>query len=240
MTILRRPPKGRGAPRARGGIPFTRFDRGWTHCICVASGPSLTQDQIDQIATARPQWKVLVTNNTWERIPTADVLYAGDEQWWEVYGGVVHAAFSGEKWTGSRRIAHRDSINFVQVRANEGLSRTPGLVHSGSNSGYQMLNLAYLFGARRVLLVGYDMGKVNGLSHWHGDHAGVLNQQMPFDRWRSGFNLIAADLAADGVIVHNCSTRSALTCFPTGNLNELIAQSTDRCDRYDSAPTPSA
>ena len=48
-------------------------------------------------------------------------------------------------------------INQLKSVAQPGLSRTQGVIHQGKNSGYQALNLAYLLGAKRILLLGYDM-----------------------------------------------------------------------------------
>lgn len=224
MFALKRRPKGRGASKPSGILP-SAFDRGWTHCICVASGGSLSQAQVDLIAAARPAWRVFVVNTTWQRLPDADVLYASDQPWWDEHLPAVRAGFRGECWTSSRLVAHRDRLHFVRCTANPGLSRTPGVVHSGHNSGYQTVNLAYLLGARRILLAGYDMQRTYGLSHWHGDHPGVLNRGLNTSLWLENFNRLAPDLVQAGVDVVNCSIETALTCFPRGDLQICLSTS---------------
>lgn len=88
------------------------------------------------------------------------------------------------------------------------------MIHTGGNSGYQALNLAYLWGAKRVILMGFDMKRTGGMTHFHGDHQGLNN---PYDgmlsQWVKNFELIARDLAAAGVEVLNATRETALTCF---------------------------
>jgi len=213
---------GRGAPKPPG-IPAPNFDRGWDRCICIASGPSLTHEQVALCAAARPGWRVLVTNNTWERLPDADVLYAGDQSWWEMHVKSVADRFTGECWAGSRLIAHRTGINYIKVRGTPGLSKEPGTVSSGSNSGYQAMGLAVRFGAREIVLVGYDMQLTYGMKHWHGDHPAPLSQDVPVEHWRRCFDSLAADLVVANIRVTNCTGESALECFPRGDLATCLS-----------------
>lgn len=224
MFALVRRPKGRGAPKVKpGGILPSVFGRGWTHCVCLASGPSLTQAQVDLVAAARPQWRVLVVNNTWERMPDADVLYACDQSWWQVHAPTVRERFHGECWTASRFIAHRERLHHVRCVGAPGLSKEIGVVHSGHNSGYQAVNLAYLFGAQHILLAGYDMQFTYGMSHWHGDHVGLLHRGLNTSLWIKSFEPLATDLADAGVRVVNCSISTALDCFPKGDLAACLS-----------------
>jgi hypothetical protein len=200
------------------------FNKHWERIICVASGPSLTAEQGFLISTAS-DWKVIAVNTTWQRVPMADVLYACDQNWWKMYHMAVKAKFRGECWTADRWAAHKYGLNRVQTYDNPGLSREIGVIHSGANSGYQAVNLAYLFGARQIILVGYDMQLTYDLSHWHGDHppglgalpkAGYSNSGIDdgrFDDWVSRFKALAEDLALDRVEVLNASIETALPWF---------------------------
>jgi hypothetical protein len=80
------------------------------------------------------------------------------------------------------------------------------VIHQGGNSGYQAINLAWLAGARRMRLVGYDMRNVNGRTHHHGDHPGVLHRPMVYERWLPKFDALANDLRRERVEVLNCSS----------------------------------
>lgn len=87
------------------------------------------------------------------------------------------------------------------------------MIHEGGNSGYQAINLAFHAGVRRIVLLGYDMQRTGGRSHWFGDHPGRLNVASPYERWVRDFASIAADLEAEGVEVINASRETALECF---------------------------
>lgn len=197
--------------------------RDWTHIICLAGGPSLSHEQVQLAREARPGWKILVCNNTWERIPDADILYAGDQSWWRLYGDAVDARFKGEIWTGDRWTAARRGYQHIQVYAHPGLARAPNVVHSGGNSGYVMLGLAYHFGAKHIILCGFDMQDTGGMSHWHGDHPLPLTQGRNYEAWISAMNELALELAVEGVHVINCTTTTALSCFEQGELAACLS-----------------
>lgn len=105
-------------------------------------------------------------------------------------------------------------------------SRHKGLgkfdLHWGNNGGYSAINLAYLLGARKIYLLGYDMGlSEDGARHWHGDHPAHLNNDSDYADWIERFDDLAADLASEGVEVVNCSRRTALACFPRATVEEI-------------------
>lgn len=99
----------------------------------------------------------------------------------------------------------------------------PGLVGHGGNSGFQALNLAIQFGARRIALVGFDMRLDRGL-HWHGPHGRALHNpnERALMRWRRAFAASAPEIAAMGITVVNANPASALTCFPFGTIEDVL------------------
>ena len=123
--------------------------------------------------------------------------------------------FDGLKLSG----AEVDGAVHVPSRDGEGLSFNPMIIHQGGNSGFQALNIAVLFGAARVLLLGFDL---HG-THWHGRHPAGMNNpdQNNFDRWSKAFSEAVGDLKLANVEVINCSPGSALTCFPTARIQDL-------------------
>jgi hypothetical protein len=189
----------------------------WVIC---ASGPSMLRVDLAMLRRFR-SWRVMVINNTWELIPWADVLYAGDGQWWERYGDEA-AGFRGEKWTSDAHAAVRRSLHWIRYRSGTGLCRESSCVHSGGNSGYRGINLAYHFGARRIVLLGFDMHRREG-GHWHGEHDGMLSApESHIAVWRREFDALAFDLKAEGVRVVNATEGTALTCFPQASLVEAL------------------
>lgn len=98
------------------------------------------------------------------------------------------------------------------------------MIHWGGNSGYQCINLAYLWGARRIVLLGFDMQRTDGKAHWFGDHPQGLHNNSPYDKWLRNFDRLAADLKAEGVEVINATRKTALRCFPFASIDEALSR----------------
>jgi hypothetical protein len=197
--------------------------------VILASGSSLTVAQCEAVRawrraqptiTSRPR-RVIAINTTFRRAPWADVLYACDETWWRAYHEEARGSFLGELWTQDEQARRYRGVSVVPSRDAPGLSPIPGVVHQGGNSGYQAIGLAVQAGARRIALLGYDY---HG-PHWHGAHpAGLTN---PSDdlmaRWVGRMVPLADDCARVGVDVVNCTPASALRCFRTASLDDVLA-----------------
>lgn len=218
--------------------------RGWTTAVCVASGPSLTDSQCEIADEGRRagRCRIIVVNDNWRKLPDADVLYACDPGWWELYADDVRERFHGEAWTHApiadasgtyaqsesrqlRVIARYPWLECVQVTRAEGLP-IGGRVCMGGNSGYQAIGLAYLFGARRIILIGYDLqrqdGANQGKAHWFGDHPKPLTQGAPTS-WIRRFEVLAEDAWGRCEII-NCTRTTALACFPRAELCDVLEE----------------
>lgn len=110
----------------------------------------------------------------------------------------------------------------VPMEAREGLGRV-GVATMG-NSGYQAVNLAYLLGAKRIVMLGFDMMDRGGEHHFHGNHRGATltnpNARL-YRRWIDGFEKMHRLLKEEGVELINCSRRTALT-IPRAPLCSVI------------------
>ena len=197
-------------------MPVERQWDGQT-AVLIASGPSLTQADVDY---CQGKARVLVVNDNYRLAPWADALYACDPTWWVAHKGVPD--FAGQKWTQSLPAAQRWGLLHIEGDREPGLSRDPNLIHFGSNSGYQAINLAVHFGARRLLLLGYDMQRTGGRSHWFGDHPTGLNNHSDYVNFAHNFNTLPPGLEMAGVEVINCSRETALTCFPRRKLTDVL------------------
>jgi len=194
--------------------------------VIIASGPSLT---IEDCATVQ-RWheagggRVIAINMSYQRAPWADVLYACDGRWWSGNVTAAKKVFHGEHWTQDEKAANGYGLNYIKSDRGEGLNRKPGVINQGLNSGFQSINLAYHWGVRRIVLLGYDMSHEGKRTHWHPPHQHDV--QTPFDRCIKHFQAIARDLANDGVVVVNCTRRTALKCWPMGDLSAEMGRVT--------------
>lgn len=187
--------------------------------VCIASGPSLTQADCDAVRGL----PAIVINTSYLLALWAPYLYACDPWWWGEHIKDVRESFKGELWTQDATAAKRYELNYIKSEKKEGLSRNPEVIYQGSNSGYQAINLAYHFGARRIILLGYDMMEHGHRHHWHKEHRNAVVN--PYAVWLKYFDKLADDLKADGISVINCTRSTALRCFKTAALEEELAKS---------------
>lgn len=185
--------------------------------ICIASGPSLTQADVDY---CRGKGRVYAVKEAALAAPWADVLYAADTDWW-----VNHKdrweGFAGEKWTVSNRACELfPALKYVEAKSEWQWSDTPGALATGGNSGFQALNMAVLDGAERVILLGYDYGHQPGMSKhwWDKDHP----RDSRYSNYAEWNKRLAAAAPMIPVPVLNATPSTAITCFEQVNLRDIL------------------
>jgi len=218
--------RGGGALRHQG-YPAGPFAGRWLEStiVCIASGPSLADGQIEVVRQARERGvcRVIAVNDNWRRAPFADVLYACDERWWDRYLSDIRAAgFTGELWSCNRRAHARHGTLHVLGLSKPGLSHVPNIIHHGGNSGYQAVGLAHQFGAARIVLIGYDMQRTAGKAHWFGDHPAGFTNSPGVAGWVPRFDQLAKDAVRAQVEIINCTLETALTCFRRANIEDVL------------------
>lgn len=182
--------------------------------ICIASGPSLTEADIEKCR--RSGRKIYAVNDVYKLAPWANVLYAGDGDWWDYYNGAQ--GFTGERWTTNDAAALKWGLKHMPG-TSQGLFHTDGLMCYGKHSGFQAINLAFLHGHRDIWLLGYDMGFERGTpKHFFGEHPQKINRMSQYADWIDHFNKAAPVMAKLGLKITNMTRTSALECFERGTL----------------------
>lgn len=186
----------------------------------LASGPSLTREQCEAV---RGKCRTIAVNNQGietevdgklqpAMAPWADILFAGDAKWWKHY----HARalkFEGRKVCARSTPPWPEIYSLIQAYDYPSYDPRPGYVVMGGNSGYMATHLAVQLGARRILLLGFDMKYSDGRRHWFGNHPEKLNSKASFATWLNAFEKFAKVLQEMKVEVLNCTPGSALKCF---------------------------
>ena len=195
--------------------------------MVAASGPSLTQEVADLCCGVR----LIVVNDAYRLMPWADVLYAADSQWWKVHEGCP--GFVGERWMTyvgklgeSRKVlAAQHKINIILGVRESRFSTDPSRICLGKpgsgNSGFQAVNLAGLFGVKRIVLCGFDMRAVDGRQHFFGSHPKSLNPNQNFLAWVASFREAIQTKRQDLEII-NATPGSALSFLPFMDLQEAL------------------
>jgi hypothetical protein len=205
---------------------------------CIATGPSLTLQQVE--AARRKGFVLFGCNNVWRDVPDLSLLYACNEEWWVRSWCDELKQYPAEKWTTNKVAADKFSLNWIAEKFDQGLSTNPRIVHHGHGSGYTMLNLAYLMGASRIVLLGYDCkyapdydGRAKKVGstprHYWAENGGEYHSSMqhwPIFSIKDGVHVemvaLYASVAMQKVVeIVNCTPDSAIDCFPRADIESL-------------------
>lgn len=186
--------------------------------VCLASGPSMTQADAEYV---RGRARVITVNSTWRLAPWADVHYTNDHDLLEAQLPAMQREALGEIWCGHPSWRHPEVRSIPFVKHARGVVRIPGRIGWGGNSGYAAMQLAYQFGARRIVMLGYDQTDQHG-PHWHGEHPDGYRKGFNWPMWAERFAEAARDFTQLGVEVLNCSRHTTLACFPLATVEEVL------------------
>ncbi len=179
--------------------------------------------------------KVIAVNNSMFLGDWIDVLFFGDKSWWTQhhfqvikFSGLI-ATCAPEFRTGFKHIKCIPK----NKKKGTGMTLNKPLISWNHNSGFAAINLAYHLGAKRIILLGFDMNRCANTNniHWHAGHIekgpnrGKDNSKQPnpvFNRHIKGEKDIARDAKKAGLEIINASPDSRLTAFKKMNVKELL------------------
>lgn len=205
------------------------FNRNWDTAVIIGSGPSLKQWQLEHVYYSEAY--VIAVNDNYKVAPWADAIFAGDIQWWYYHkDSVITDKLKGiEYWTlegvGSHFAKRHESPKLKEVPYTRELGVYNDKIHHGGNSGYNAIQLARLFGAKKIILLGFDHQHTQGLTHWFGDHDKYHFKKNAddVDRWVSNFDNLMS-LMTD-VDVVNCSLETAITSCRRSDIETELKES---------------
>lgn len=193
-------------------------------CVLIGGGPSLTAAQVE---ACRGRVRAIAINDAYRLAPWADALYFCDCKWWQWH----HKKLADWKGLIVRMQGGMHDFGDPRIKVLRNLDEKRGLaerrdgLHNGQNSGYQAINLAVHFGAKRILLLGYDMqGVLEGprvKTHWFGDHPGGTNP-IVYEKMLPHFESLPPLLEKRGIEVINCTPGSALRVFPMRSIERAL------------------
>lgn len=175
--------------------------------VCLASGPSVTQEDCEQIQAWRNEGdgKVIVTNSMVFMAPWADAVFAMDSAWWREYYSALKG-FAGLRLTSAEGV--RGAVRLkLPVTGNSGLASMLAAKHLGASA---------------LILVGFDacLGP-QGRAHCHPDHPKPLTNARSVTKWKDQHHRAQAHFA--GMTVVNASRRSVIATWPKAPLKEALA-----------------
>ena len=186
-----------------GAVSKPRWE---TDVVIIGGGPSATDFDADFLRGKH----ILAVNDAAAQLPssaslgqTAVSFFSLDSEWVRGHRDFL-SEFMEEKFVALPLETFPEcggipGVTYLKWGNEEGLSDDPAVINTGGNSGYGALNLAYLKGARRIFLVGFDMDP---------------ETDDKYVQWIPRFRAAAAQLRARGVEVWNMSPQSHVDAFP--------------------------
>lgn len=208
----------RQAKREAKWQTYWRAPRLWPNATVyiLGGGPSLKLLDVERLRGRH----VIAVNNAYQLGDWIDVCYFGDLSWHRIHRDAL-LKFAGLKVTTCVHLENAPGIKLIRKRNKpSGISRDQSIVCWNNSSGGCAINLATLFGAKRIILFGYDMRMVDDDCNWHRDYPDVQDEKKRKKKEKlyltflKPFDQIARGLKRDGIECINATPGSALTQFP--------------------------
>jgi hypothetical protein len=164
----------------------------------LATGPSMS---VELARSVMHKCAVVVVSDAYKLAPWADAMVSADRAWW-VANPEAHKMLC-PKYCG------------FTIDTPPGVKKLDDAI-SGSNSGLLGIKVAISKGAKRVLLLGFDMGG----SHYFGPHQPPLKNTKP-----ERFNIFIEQFRRyrpKDVSIINCTPGSKLDAYPMKALDACL------------------
>ena len=214
-------PVSNAAPPQRSNFSFSFVDNIWEGetVYILGGGPSLKNFNFKELRGS----KVIAINKAMYAWPESQVLFWTDSRFYTWYKNDVDR-LKCLKYTLTPGSLYTGDINILRKGACHGLEEPKDSLAHGNNSGYAAINLAYHLGAKRIILLGFDMRNEGGETHFHdGYPTRGTSDRMYVDKFLPGFRSLAASLKDKGVTVLNASTYSRLDVFTKISLEAALS-----------------
>jgi hypothetical protein len=189
-------------------------------CYILGGGPSLAGVDLSPLNGKH----IIAVNNSYNLAFYCEVLFWGDCWWYEQHRKALEQ-FSGRMITTcTYEINLPQRVQHVRQKLNKfGLSANNTYLTWNLNAGACAVDLAVQLGARRIVLLGYDMRQINGHNNWHDDHrTSVDPSHNPYKQFLLAWPYIAHDAQQRGIEIINATPGSAIDLFPIVDPQELM------------------
>ena len=167
---------------------------------------------------------MIVINDSYRLAPWADCHYFCDPRWldwhkfqpeWSLFRGFRITMQSGNGAPTPYLTLRNAGTNVVSAERDA--------IGTGRNSGFQAINLAFHLGAKRIVLLGYDMQPgPKGEIHFFGDHPTPTKGTIFQSTFAKTFDVLAAAAIERGIEIVNATRRTALKAFHVKQLEDVL------------------
>tara|TARA_B100000900_G_C20435213_1_gene656684 strand:+ start:117 stop:920 length:804 start_codon:yes stop_codon:yes gene_type:complete len=185
----------------------------------VGGGPSLKGFDFRSLYGKR----TIAINKALIYVTDPDVVYWTDGRFYTWFKNEVDS-FKGLKFALKPGSQYTSDIKILRKGKPYGLEIDPETLAHGFNSGYAAINLAYHLGAKRIVLLGFDMAEDGKDTHFHDGYPTRSSGDKVYkEKFLPGFKQLYDELKGTGVEVINASPNSRLKVFPKITLNQAAS-----------------
>jgi len=192
----------------------------------IGGGPSINDMDLNQLR----ELNTIICNTGFMAFPWAKVMYFGDckvHTWisWED-GGRYAEGF--DNYTGLKVSCCPDTLRDSRIhtlyRRRRGLTDEPRTVGWNCNTGASAVNLAMHLGAKKVVLIGFDLQQINGKSNFHNYN--FIPDEDPISIYKKFMNFwpyVKESAEKFGLEIVNTTLNSKLDLFPFVKLEDVLS-----------------
>lgn len=180
--------------------------------VCIATGPSLTNDQVEAVRTASV--RSIGINDIGLTHRWIDIWYAADFPFWKFYEPSAASSDALKVCADPDVLKGGIADRYLSVsdKDREKAKRyEPGFALHGEHSGFQALQLAISLGAERVILLGYDCKPEGQKTNYFGTKSQALYRHSHYETWPLHYDKLVIPA---GVEVLNATAGSAIEAYP--------------------------
>ena len=191
----------------------------------LGGGPSLLDNDLSLLNGHN----VLGVNQAYQiKSCNVPVCFSGDHRWWGwnkkkllKYEGLLVTCYPKFSSPPGRSIVN---LNRITKKGIHSASSTE--IAWNGNSGGSAVNVAYLLGAKRIVLLGYDMTHAKGNFNWHDEYPAIKRRggrwPNPYRRFLTCWQQIAIDAKSLGLEILNATEGGDLHQFPRVKLRSIL------------------
>ena len=208
-------------PKKMTFFPLWKIPKIWpdSTIYIIGGGPSVSKSPLHLIHNKN----VIGVNNAYKLGKWVDICWFGDSRWF-MWNKKELKNFKGLLVTCQRKLRNADGYDIKSILKGRqaGIDRRPQFVCWNGSSGGSAINLAYHLGAKKIILIGFDMQPINGKYNYHDDYLEKRTAVDPYKKFLIPFPVIAKAARKLGIEILNATPGSKINCFPMVNLEDII------------------
>lgn len=190
----------------------------WQDCTCyvIGGGPSAATFDFDRL------WgqKVIAVNDAFHEVPWAQILFFMDRPWFEANIQALAKFPHIIATTKGEPFIHSSRVKYIKNAAYDYLPDDPGQTVYANNAGLGATILATKLGVSRIILVGFDMKKVEGRNNYHDRNIKSDVRGSLYNNFYRAWEYRAEQIREKAEVINACP-ESRLDFFPRVSHEEV-------------------